>query len=337
MWLCVGQENTVEDGVTHGNTGEFGCKQGAGTGAELGTKMQDGGRARFEWPTLVLLVVCYAGWAVGISWAAAFWLPAGLLLTVLSITLHSSLQHEVLHGHPFRLRLLNEMLVFLPVGLLFPYGRFRDTHLAHHQDEFLTDPYDDPETNFADPQVWARLSRPHRWLLQFNNSLLGRLVVGPAIGGVCFIKGDMRAILGGDRAILRDWLLHLAGLVVVAALVGRSAMPVWAYLLAAYMGLSVLKIRTFLEHRAHEIARCRSVIIEGGVVLPLLFLNNNLHAVHHTKPNLPWYRLPRHYRDNRAAYLQRNGGYSYRSYVEVFRKYFLRPKDPVPHPLRPGP
>jgi hypothetical protein len=40
-------------------------------------------------------------------------------------------------------------------------------------------------------------------------------------------------------------------------------MPVWAYLLAAYLGWSLLKIRTYLEHRAHEAARARTVIIES--------------------------------------------------------------------------
>ena len=28
-------------------------------------------------------------------------------------------------------------------------------HLAHHRDAMLTDPYDDPESNYLDPAVWA--------------------------------------------------------------------------------------------------------------------------------------------------------------------------------------
>jgi fatty acid desaturase len=43
-----------------------------------------------------------------------------------------------------------------------PYLRFRDTHLAHHHDPNLTDPYDDPESNFQDPAVWARTPGPAR-------------------------------------------------------------------------------------------------------------------------------------------------------------------------------
>ena len=58
---------------------------------------------------------------------------------------HSSLQHEALHGHPTRSAALNEALVFLPLGLLFPYRRFKMLHLRHHNNSALTDPYDDPE------------------------------------------------------------------------------------------------------------------------------------------------------------------------------------------------
>jgi fatty acid desaturase len=292
-------------------------------------------RPSVDWPTLVLTAACYLVWALGITGASQVWLPLGILVTTLMVTLHSSLQHEVLHGHPTRFRALNEALVFLPIGLLFPYGRFRDTHLAHHRDEHLTDPYDDPESNFQDPEVWARLSWPRRALLRFNNTLFGRLIVGPAIGAVCFIGGDMRAIATGDRAIRRDWLLHLAGLVIVARLVQASEMPGWAYLLSAYMGLSILKIRTYLEHRAHELARCRTVVVDGGWLLPFLFLNNNLHVVHHAKPGVAWYRLPALYRANRDDFLRRNGGYRYASYGEVFRRHLFRAKDPVPHPIWP--
>ncbi|MGC1487794.1 MAG: fatty acid desaturase [Albidovulum sp.] len=288
-----------------------------------------------EWPTLLLLVLCYGVWALGTTWLAAYWLPLGILVTMLAITLHSSLQHEVLHGHPFANRRLNEALVFLPVGLIIPYGRFRDTHLAHHQDERLTDPYDDPESNFVAPAVWARMGPVRRGLWQFNNTLFGRMVLGPGLTVFRCAMGDLRAIVAGDRGVLRDWLLHLAGLLLVGAWLGRADMPFWAYLLAAYAGLSILKIRTFLEHRAHDLARGRTVIIDGGWVLPFLFLNNNLHAVHHCKPKVAWYRLPALYRTHREEYLRRNEGYQFASYADVFKRYFFKAKDPVPHPLWP--
>jgi len=97
----------------------------------------------------------------------------------------------------------------------------------------------------------------------------------------------------------------------------------------------VLKIRTFLEHQAHERARGRTVIIEDRGPLAFLFLNNNLHVVHHMHPKLPWYRLPKIYFNNREKYLARNDGYRYASYAEIFRRHLIRAKDPVPHPLYP--
>lgn len=297
----------------------------------------ESGAHPLEWPTLALLAACYSLWALGTVLLAGWWLPAGVALTALAITLHSSLQHEVLHGHPFaRAPRVNEALVFPALGLFVPYRRFRDTHLAHHLDSNLTDPYDDPESNYLDPEMWHRLPRPVQWLLGMNNTLAGRMVLGPVISQLVFMAGDLRAIRQGDRAVRDAWALHLAALVPVAlwlALVAR--MPLWAYLLAAWAGFSLLKIRTFLEHRAHERASARTVVVEDRGPLALLFLNNNLHVVHHMHPQVPWFRLPALYARNRDRYLTRNAGYRYRSYGEVFRRYLLARKDPVPHPLWP--
>lgn len=52
-------------------------------------------------------------------------------------------------------------------------------------------------------------------------------------------------------------------------------------------------------------------------------------------PKVPWYDLPALYEARRDHYLTRNQGYRYVSYADVFRRHFVRPKDPVPHPLFP--
>ena len=292
--------------------------------------------AEVEWPTLALLAAAYAVWALGTTWAAALWLPAGILLVAVSGALHSSLTHEVVHGHPFRNQALNAALVFPALTLAVPYLRFKDTHLAHHNDAIITDPYDDPESNYRDPQVWARLPEWQKHLLGFNNTLAGRLLVGPAIGQWAFMAADWRAIRAGDRRVLLGWALHVPAVAVVLWWVGAvAAMPWWAYLLSVYGALSILKIRTFLEHQAHEKPRARTVIVEDRGPLSFLFLNNNLHVVHHMHPRVPWYRLPALYAANRARYLARNDSYRYASYGEVFARYFRRAKDPVPHPLWP--
>ncbi|TFL17394.1 fatty acid desaturase [Jannaschia formosa] len=249
------------------------------------------------------------------------------------LTLHSSLQHEVLHGHPFRDPRANEATVFLPLGLAVPYRRFRDQHLAHHHDPNLTDPYDDPETNYVDPAAWQRMSPLRRLILRANNTLLGRMAVGPFLSLAGLWRGDLRAMRAGDAPVRRAWALHAVGAVPVLAAVAASGMPVWSYLAACWLALSILRIRTFLEHRAELRPRERSVVIEDRGPLAFLFLNNNFHAVHHACPGLPWYGLPAAYAADRAAVLRRNGGYRYRSYWPVIARHLLRAKDPVAHPF----
>lgn len=288
--------------------------------------------ASVEWPTLALFAACMAAWGGALLLWPLAPLPACALAAV-AIAFHSSLQHEAIHGHPFADRRLNTALAWPPLTLAIPFLRFRDTHLAHHRDSMLTDPYDDPESNYLAAPSLARLPRPVRVLLRLNNTLAGRILIGPAVGFAVFVAGDVRAIRARRPGVLRGWLWHLPALAAVLGVVALSPMPLWAYALAAYAGLGLLKIRTFLEHRAHEQARARTVIIEDRGPLALLFLNNNLHVVHHMHPRVPWYRLPRLYARNPGRYLAINDGYRYASYGEVLRRHLFRAKDPVAHPL----
>ena len=292
------------------------------------------GPNRIEWPTLALIAACYTVWVCGTPMLAQIWLPLGVVATALAIALFASLQHEIIHGHPFQSKKLNEALVFPGLTVLIPYLRFRDTHLDHHLNSDLTDPYDDPESNYLDPKVWNQPPRLVQAVLRFNNTLLGRISIGSAVSQVTFMCSDWRAIRRGDRRVLAGWLWHFPALLLVLGwLVAFGSMPIWAYLLAAYLGLSLIKIRTFLEHQAHARASGRTVVIEDRGFLAFLFLNNNFHMVHHSHPRVPWYRLPRLYAQNKERFLARNGGYVYPSYAEIFRRHFLRRKDPVPHPF----
>ncbi len=300
------------------------------------TQTDDRTLPAIEWPTLAFLVFAYAAFAMATTFLYA-WSPVlGVVLAGLAIAQYSSLQHEVLHGHPFRQRWLNEALVFPALCLTVPYGRFRDTHLAHHHDPHLTDPYDDPESNFMDPMVWARLPAPAKVVLRANNTLVGRVLLGPLIGNALWLRSEARLLWQGAPGVRRDWLLHLGGLALLLAWLIPAQMSFGAYLIAAYLGHALLKIRTFLEHRAHQMPRARTAIVEDRGPLAWLFLNNNLHAVHHCHPAVPWYRLPQIYAAQGGAYRARNEGYVYRSYAEILRAHGFRAKDPVPHPLMPA-
>jgi fatty acid desaturase len=287
---------------------------------------------QIEWPTLLMMGLAYGAFAAGtLLWPVSALLS--VIVTALAIAQFSSLQHEVLHGHPFRNQTLSEALVFPGLTLFVPYIRFKDSHLQHHYDPNLTDPYDDPEANYMDPAVWARTSGWVRALLRANNTLIGRILLGPAISIWFFSGPDIAAIRAGDARIRLAWGLHAIGVaMVVAWLWAFTEMPVWAWVLAAYFGYGLLKIRTYVEHRAHEAFRARSVIVEDRGPLALLFLNNNLHAVHHMHPKAPWYRLPGIYAARMDHYQRRNEAYVFENYAQIFRRYLFKAKDPVAHP-----
>lgn len=286
---------------------------------------------RVEGPTWAALSICYAAYSVLAVYADATWLVYPALAIVIAFFL--SLQHEIIHGHPTRWTWVNEMLVFLPLGLAFPYERYRDTHLAHHHDNRLTDPYDDPESWYLDPAVWARTPAWFRAMLTFNNCALGRMTIGPGLSFLRFTVADIRLMAAGRRDVIRAWALHLTGAALLIWCLGYTAVSPLGYFLACYGALSLINLRSFLEHRAEERVAGRSAIVEDSGPLALLYLNNNLHAVHHAHPDIPWYDIPKKYRAHKDRYLAMNGGYFFSSYWAVLTRHALRPKEPAAHPL----
>ena len=289
---------------------------------------------RIEAPTLLVAAAIYAGFGA-LTWfheVLPWWviLPLGAYL----VAWHGSLQHEVVHGHPTPSALLNELLVLPSLWLWMPFRLYRETHLAHHNDAQLTDPVADPESYYVDAATWTGAGPVKRALLGANNTLAGRLLLGPLLCLAAFYRHEIRRTLAGDRSHLTAWAIHAVGVALVLAwVIAVCGLPLWQYLLFfVYPGISLTLVRSFLEHQARPEVAERSVIVEGGPLWGLLFLNNNLHLVHHDKPGLPWYRLPAFYRQRRALFLASNGGYYYKGYGEVFRRYFLRAKEQPLHP-----
>lgn len=272
-------------------------------------------------------------WLAGL----ALYAPLGALACVplaIAVAFHSSLQHEALHGHPTRSAALNEALVWLPLGLFIPYRRYRQLHLVHHNDERLTDPYDDPESYYVAEGDYAAMGRVRRALLAINATFAGRMPIGPPLSLFGFWRAEWQAVRAGDRLVRAAWLHHFAGLVPVAAAVTAAGVPLSLYvLLVAWPGMSLIMVRSFIEHRADEDPKRRSAIVEAGAFWRLLFLNNTLHRVHHERPGVPWYELPAIWRAERVRILAENGGYLVRGYGEVVRRWLLRRREPVVHPL----
>ena len=299
----------------------------------LGNLGRHGGLA-VEWPTIALLLATYSAFGL-LTWFANA-LPWWLLLPIggYVVCLHGSITHEAVHGHPTRNGALNAGLVFPNLVLWVPYLRYAHLHRVHHNDDTLTDPFDDPESWFLTPRDWSELAPQTRWLLTANNTLVGRMILGPFIAVLRFLVAEMRVIAKGDKRTVIAWLWHIPAVALVLIWVmGVCNISLVEYLLLfVWPGTSLTLLRSYAEHRAHPDPLGRTAVIEAHPLMGLLYLNNNLHAPHHANPSLAWYRLPEEYRKNRAHYLRRNRGYLVEGYRTFLNENLFRPHQPVPHP-----
>ena len=269
----------------------------------------DGHRPAIEWPTMLLAAAIYGGWLSLTYWHALIpvWLlaPAGAWL----VCWQSSLQHEVLHGHPTRHAALNRAIGYPPLALWLPFDRYRALHLQHHNDDRLTDPLDDPETRYLTPADWRRLGAIGRGLVRAQSTLLGRLIIGPFWASGCFLRNELRDVFANVPGRRRLWAWHLVAVALIALWLRQvCGLSLWFYALAfAAGGTSLMLIRSFAEHRADAAVIKRTAVVEGSGPLALLFLFNNLHSAHHARPGLPWYRLPVFFRANRTRLSTRRG------------------------------
>ncbi|MDH4105113.1 MAG: fatty acid desaturase [Gammaproteobacteria bacterium] len=288
-----------------------------------------------EWPTLALTFFAYGGWLV-LTRAYGEW-PTWVIApcTAVLLTLHSSLQHEILHGHPTRWAAVNRLLGLAPLSLWIPYDRFRTLHLKHHVNDRLTDPLDDPETNYVTAEDWQQRPTFARWMFQLQLTLAGRVLVGSwwRMGG--FWSSEARAFARNEPGVRAAWVTHLILCVpVVYWVTVVCAIPFWLYVVAMVIpGNGILLIRSYAEHKARADMHQRTAVVEDSWVLGPVFLFNNLHSLHHAEPLLPWYRYQRRYRAIRDQLLAANGGLVYSTYFDVARRYLFRMHDQPQHPL----
>jgi fatty acid desaturase len=291
-------------------------------------------QAAVEVPTLVLIFIAYGGWlAMTLAYAH---LPLVITAPVLAalITLHSSLQHEIVHGHPTRWLGINRLLAIVPLSLWLPYERYRRSHRQHHIDPRLTDPLDDPESFYVTHELWRRSGAPTRWLLAAQQTLAGRVLVGPFWRIGVFLRAEVRALRANQPEVRAIWAEHLVWCVpVLVWLKLVCGIPLWIYFLTMVIPANaILLIRSFAEHRARPQVRERVAIVENSWLLGPLFLFNNLHALHHEAPAIPWYEYNARYRVVRARLIAENGGLVYSSYFDVARRFLFRRHDVLTHP-----
>jgi len=299
-------------------------------------------RPAIEWPTLLLILADYGAWLAVTLMYLRWPLIVVAPVTVALLTLHNSLQHEIIHGHPTRWRGFNRLLAMVPLSLWLPYDRYRHTHHVHHVDRRLTDPLDDPESFYWRPEDLARLGPVSRLSIEFQQTLAGRVLVGSfwRIGmflrdeALAMLHTEKRALVRNEQNVRHVWLEHLAWCVpVIVWLKVVCGMPLWIYILAMVIPSNgLVLVRSFAEHLARSPVRERVALVERSWLLGPLFLFNNLHALHHETPGLPWYQIPARYRAHRERLLAENGGLLYVTYFAVARRYLFRRYDVLPHP-----
>ena len=287
---------------------------------------------RTEWPTWLLIVTIYGGWFGVAMHARSLGLPLTIALLTLLSTWYMSLQHELLHGHPTRSRLINGLLGFAPLAVWFPYGIYRDSHLRHHDDPHLTRPEHDPESYFVSGKTWHRAGAATRALLMLRNTFAGRLVVGPAFAIAAVISDAARKVARGDWRDVPRWVAHVTSVAALAWwLQTECGISAWLFVLGVgYSALSLSSVRSFHEHRVADAVEHRTVLNEAAWYWRLLFLNNNYHAVHHDLPHVPWFALRGVYETSRQQYIDRSGCFLVKGYGEWLRLYALAP---VAHPV----
>ena len=172
-----------------------------------------------------------------------------------------------------------------------------------------------------------------RFLLRINNTMVGRFILGPWLAWIGFVLGDFKRRSQGDRAVRFAWPLHPIGWPIVLPVVTYGfGIPLWLYVLVpVWIGQALISIRTFAEHQWSERPEGRTIIVERSP-LSLLFLNNNLHFVHHRNPTTAWYRLPQMFRERRDEWVRMNHGYVVPNYFALLKEYAFKPKEPVVHP-----
>jgi fatty acid desaturase len=289
---------------------------------------------RYELPNWLVAVGVYGSWIALVMLHAVIPWPLLMILAAYVLAWHFSLQHEAIHSWRSAPLLLRTAVVWPPIGGWFPYELYRRGHSIHHRDNNLTYPGLDTESVYHRAEDWERYSKTWRAILMFNQTMLGRLTIGPALRLRKLVITEFGLLKNRDYRNVLIWARFFVGLAVVLSFVKFVGhMPIWQYyVLFVYPGLSLGLLRAFIEHRWGDSPEERVAVVESNWVFGLLFLWNNIHIVHHIDPALPWYDIPRVYRADKEGFLKRNGAYMFPGYGHIARRWGLRPVFTPVHP-----
>jgi fatty acid desaturase len=281
-----------------------------------------------EWRTLAVVIAVYGLTVLTVLRYDVLtpWLAVPML-AVLGAW-HLSMQHEVLHGHPFKNQFLNDAIGGIPVTLWIPYLAFKKDHYEHHLSD-LTNPALDNESYYVSQEQWDKAGRIRRAAWTANRTILFRMFVWTIVSTITYVLSVLKRAVRGEKGDRLAVALHVVGLVFVVYLVSLSSMPLWQFALGTTYGGRILNaIRPFPEHKYQSGVETRTAMIMAGRFMSLLMLNNNLHVAHHDEPGVPWYRYDTLMQRVNAVQRARDAGVLYEGgYAEVFRRFSFTPVD----------
>jgi fatty acid desaturase len=281
-----------------------------------------------EWRTLAVVIAVYGLTVLTVLRYDVLtpWLAVPML-AVLGAW-HLSMQHEVLHGHPFKNQFINDAIGGIPVTLWIPYLAFKKDHHEHHLSD-LTNPALDNESYYVSQEQWDKAGRIRRAAWTANRTILFRMFVWTIVSTITYVLSVLKRAVRGEKGDRLAVALHVVGLVFVVYLVSLSSMPLWQFALGTVYGGRILNaIRPFPEHKYQSGVETRTAMIMAGRFMSLLMLNNNLHIAHHEEPWVPWYRYDGLMSRVKAVERAREAGILYEGgYAEVFRRFSFTPVD----------
>jgi fatty acid desaturase len=285
-------------------------------------------RERAEWRTLLVVVSVYGltvltvlRYEVLTPWLA---IP---MLAVLGAW-HLSMQHEVLHGHPFKNQFLNDAIGGIPVTLWIPYLAFKKDHHEHHLSD-LTNPALDNESYYVSQEQWDKAGRIRRAAWTANRTILFRMFVWTIVSTITYVLSVLKRAVRNEKSDRLAVALHVLALRSWCTSFRCQPCRCGSLRLGTLYGGRILNaIRPFPEHKYQSGVETRTAMIMAGRFMSLLMLNNNLHVAHHDEPGVPWYGYDKLMQRVNAVERAREAGLLYEGgYAEVFRKFSFKPVD----------
>jgi beta-carotene hydroxylase len=216
-------------------------------------------------------------------------LPIMLLQSVVVFLMFTPL-HEATHFVGSRKRWKNELMLLAcwPMFVGNPI-MFRRLHIVHHSR--TNQPKNDPDHFTASPYLALRVLKSFLLIFYYH----------------VYAFKNFRSL---------RWRAHTTAscalpllLIYMAIVTPFTWSIILGWLLPSFLAIGALGFlnTAWPHHPAQETTKLkntRNAYVPW--ILQVLMLNQNLHLVHHLKPNLPWYQYPEYWRENRER-LMREG------------------------------